>query len=72
MNIRNYIRHGYRAMLPILYARTNFKLFLRTSLTDYDRRVHQLASMTDYFSSFVRPVPIRAPFGDSIDRKSVV
>lgn len=66
MNIRNYIRHGYRAMLPILYARTNFKLFLRTSLTDYDQRVHQLASMTDYFSAFVRPVPIQAPFGDSM------
>jgi LmbE family N-acetylglucosaminyl deacetylase len=66
MNIRDYIRHGYRAVLPILYARTNFKLFLKTSLTDYDRRVRQLATMTDYFSSFVRPIPIHAPFGESM------
>jgi LmbE family N-acetylglucosaminyl deacetylase len=52
--------------LPVLYARTNFKLFLKTSLTEYDSRVRQLASMTDYFSTFVRPIPIRAPFGQSM------
>jgi len=66
MKIRDYLRHAYRTVLPILYARTNFKLFLKTSLADYDRRVRQLASMTDYFSSFVRSIPIRAPFGDSM------
>jgi LmbE family N-acetylglucosaminyl deacetylase len=66
MTLRDYIRHAYRAVLPVLYARTNFKLFLKTSLTEYDRRVRQLASMTDYFSTFVRPIPIRAPFGDSM------
>jgi LmbE family N-acetylglucosaminyl deacetylase len=66
MTIRDYLRHGYRAVLPILYARTNFKLFLKSTLADYDRRVLQLASMTDYFSSFVRPIPIRAPFGESM------
>jgi len=66
MTIRDYIRHAYRAVLPVLYARTNFKLFLKTSLTEYDSRVRQLASMTDYFSTFVRPIPIRAPFGQSM------
>jgi LmbE family N-acetylglucosaminyl deacetylase len=66
MNIRNYLRYGYRAILPVLYARTNFKLFLKTSLADYDRRVRQLASMTDYFSGFVRAIPIKAPFGQSM------
>jgi LmbE family N-acetylglucosaminyl deacetylase len=66
MNIRDYMRHGYRALLPVLYGRTNFKLFLKTSLADYDRRVRQLASVTDYFSTFVRPIPIRAPFGKSM------
>lgn len=66
MTIRDYFRHAYRAVLPVLYARTNFKLFLKTSLADYDRRVQQLASMTDYFSTFVRAIPIRAPFGESM------
>ena len=66
MNLRNYLRHGYRAILPVLYARTNFKLFLKTSLADYDSRVRQLASVTDYFSSFVRAIPIQAPFGESV------
>jgi LmbE family N-acetylglucosaminyl deacetylase len=66
MTIRDYIRYAYRAVLPVLYARTNFKLFLKTSLTEYDRRVRQLASMTDYFSTFVRAIPIDAPFGDSM------
>jgi LmbE family N-acetylglucosaminyl deacetylase len=66
MTIRDYMRHAYRALLPLIYGRTNFKLFLKTSLADYDRRVRQLASMTDYFSTFVRPIPIRAPFGKSM------
>src|SRR5579864_5079079 len=66
MTIRDYMRYAYRAILPVLYGRTNFKLFLKTSLTDYDVRVRQLASVTDYFSSFVRPIPIRAPFGKSM------
>jgi LmbE family N-acetylglucosaminyl deacetylase len=66
MTIRDYVRYAYRAVLPVLYARTNFKLFLKTSLTEYDRRVRQLASMTDYFSTFVRAIPIHAPFGDSM------
>jgi LmbE family N-acetylglucosaminyl deacetylase len=66
MNVRDYLRHAYRAVLPVLYARTNFKLFLKTSLAVYDSRVRQLASVTDYFSTFVRPIPMRAPFGDSM------
>src|SRR5579864_8368468 len=66
MTIRDYMRYAYRAILPVLYGRTNFKLFLKTSLTDYDVRVRQLASVTDYFTNFVRPIPIRAPFGKSM------
>ena len=66
MKIRDYFRYAYRAAVPLIYARSNFKLFLKTSLTDYDRRVRQLASVTDYFSTFVQPIPIRAPFGDSM------
>jgi len=64
--IREYLRRAWRTLLPILYARTQFRLFLKAAFGDIDLRVQQLASMTDYFSPFVRPIPIRAPFGDSM------
>jgi len=64
--IRNYLRRAYRTVLPLLYARSQFKLFLATSLGDIDLRRQQLAALTDYFSSSIRPIPIRAPFGKSM------
>lgn len=64
--IREYFRRGYRMLLPLLYSRANFKLFLKTSFTDLDLRVRQLAASTDYFGSSVRPIPIQAPFGRSM------
>jgi LmbE family N-acetylglucosaminyl deacetylase len=64
--IRNYLRRAYRTMLPILYARSQFKLFLKASVGEIDLRVQSLASQTDYFSTFVRPIPIQAPFGKSV------
>jgi LmbE family N-acetylglucosaminyl deacetylase len=64
--IREYLRRSYRSLLPLLYARTNFKLFLKTTFADMDVRVQQLASLTDYFSNSVRSIPIRAPFGRSM------
>jgi LmbE family N-acetylglucosaminyl deacetylase len=59
------LRDVYRLAYPLLFSRNQFKLFLRTSLRDIDLRMLALASATDYFSSFVRPVPIQAPFGQS-------
>jgi N-acetylglucosamine malate deacetylase 1 len=64
--IRDYVRRIYRTALPLLYARSQFKLFLNASLRDVDLRMVALASTTDYFSRFVRPIPIRAPFGKSL------
>ena len=64
--IRELFRTSYRALLPLVYARTNFKLFLKTSLTDLDARLQQLAASSDYFSSTMRPIPIQAPFGRSM------
>jgi len=63
--IRNYLRRAYRTALPFLYSRSQFKLFLKSALGDIDVRVQALASLTDYFSPFVRPIPIRPPFGNS-------
>jgi LmbE family N-acetylglucosaminyl deacetylase len=64
--IRQYLRHGYRALLPLLYSRARYKLFLNAALGDIDLRVQALASLTGYFSNFVRPIPIRPPFGKSM------
>ncbi len=64
--IRDLLRTAYRSALPLLYSKTNYKLFLNTALGYMDLRLQQLASVTDYFSGFVRPVPIMAPFGKSM------
>ena len=64
--IRNYLRQIYRTVLPLLYARSQFKLFLKAGLGEIDLRMLALASTTDYFSNFVRAIPIRAPFGKSM------
>jgi LmbE family N-acetylglucosaminyl deacetylase len=64
--IREYLRRGYRTLLPLLYARSHFKLFLKVALGEMDLRLQQLASASDLFSSAVRPIPIRPPFGRSM------
>jgi LmbE family N-acetylglucosaminyl deacetylase len=64
--IREALRRGYRTLLPLLYARTNFKLFLKTSFGDLDFRLQQLAAASDYFTSSLQPIPIQAPFGRSM------
>jgi len=61
--IREYLRRGYRSLLPLLYSRSNYKMFLKAGLGEIDLRLQQLASATDLFSSVVRPIPIKAPFG---------
>jgi LmbE family N-acetylglucosaminyl deacetylase len=64
--IREYLRQIYRNALPLLYGRRQFKMFLKAGLGDTDLRMLALASTTDYFSNFVRAIPIRAPFGRSM------
>jgi N-acetylglucosamine malate deacetylase 1 len=64
--IRSYLRRFYRLAVPLLSGRKQFKLFLNAALGDVDRRMLALASATDYFAGFVRPVPIKAPFGKSM------
>jgi len=64
--IRSWLRRLYRLVIPLLSGRKQFKLFLNATLGDVDRRMLALASATDYFAGFVRPVPIKAPFGKSM------
>lgn len=64
--IRHYLRGLFRLLLPLLFGRRQFKLFLNTTLGEVNLRMLALASSTDYFSAFVKPVVIRAPFGKSL------
>jgi N-acetylglucosamine malate deacetylase 1 len=64
--IRHYLRQAYRTALPFLYSRSQFKLFLKAGLDDIGLRTQALAGVTDFFSPFVRSIPIRAPFGNSM------
>jgi len=63
--IRDYLRRFYRLILPLLYGRKRFKLFQNAALGYVSMRMLTLASLTDYFAGFVRPIPIKAPFGKS-------
>lgn len=64
--IRNYLRSLYRALIPLLYGHTQFKLFLNESIVSINGRLGQLAAASDYFANSVRPIPITAPFGKSM------
>lgn len=64
--IRLYLRRLYRLILPLLYGRSKFKLFLNITFGEINLRMLTLASVTDYFTTFVRPVAVKAPFGKSM------
>jgi N-acetylglucosamine malate deacetylase 1 len=64
--LRLYLRRVYRVITPLLYGRSRFKLFLNTTIGDINLRMLTLASVTDYFSAFVSPVVVKAPFGKSM------
>jgi LmbE family N-acetylglucosaminyl deacetylase len=64
--IRNSLRQLYRLAIRVLYGRSQFRLFLNALLGTVDLRMLALASETDYFSGFVRAIPIRPPFGKSM------
>lgn len=66
MSIRPYIRQVFRFLLPLLYGRSRFRLFLKTSVEDLDVRLRMLASVTDLYSAITRPIRIQAPFGKSM------
>ena len=61
--MRKYLKKAYHTIVPFLYARTNYKLFLRTTLQDVDESVSRLLCAIDAFPAVINPVPIRAPFG---------
>jgi N-acetylglucosamine malate deacetylase 1 len=64
--VRNYVRRLYRLLFPFIFSRSQYKLFMNTAVATIDLRMLALASATDYFSGFLRAIPIKAPFGKSM------
>jgi LmbE family N-acetylglucosaminyl deacetylase len=64
--LRNIIRRIYREAIPLVYARSNYKLFLQRSFENLDARIAATLCATNTFSGYIRPVPISAPFGRSM------
>jgi LmbE family N-acetylglucosaminyl deacetylase len=64
--IRLYLQRLYRLVVPLLYSRSRFKLFLNASFEGIHQRMLTLASLADYFSAGIRPVTLKAPFGKSV------
>jgi N-acetylglucosamine malate deacetylase 1 len=63
---RHYLRQAKGLLLQVFFSRKQFKLLLRTTLGHLDIRLQALASLTDFFSTVVTPIPITAPFGKSM------
>jgi LmbE family N-acetylglucosaminyl deacetylase len=63
---RQILRQGKDLVLQFLFSRKNFKLLLRTTTEHLDLRLQALASITDFYSTAVTPIPITAPFGKSM------
>ena len=66
MSMRNLIRAGYRRFVPFIYAKRDYKLLLRHTLGDIDLRAAEIMCTQDFFAKVVQPIPIEAPFGNSV------
>lgn len=64
--VRNGVRRLYRELMPLLYGRSNYKLFLQRTFHTLDRRTSAILCSTNVLPGIIRPVPITAPFGRSM------
>lgn len=64
--LRHYLRRAGQLATARLNAAADFKLLLKTAITDLPPSLRRLAMLTDYYSGVVQPIPIQAPFGDSV------
>ncbi len=64
--LRDYLRRAYRTIVPFIYSKRNYKLFMQKSFIDLDDRIRSLICATDTLNGIVKPVEIMAPFGRSM------
>ena len=63
---RNYLQRLYRTIVPMIYRKSNYKLFLQRSFVQLNGDVRRIALATDVLSSVVRPIMLNAPLGRSM------
>jgi len=66
LRLRNYFRRFYRVMIPYLYSKKDYKIFLFGGLAQMDKTTRAVMTAMDIFSSIIKPIPIKAPFGKSV------
>lgn len=66
MRLRNALRRLYRELIPLLYGRTNYKMFLQRTFVALDRRAIAILGSTNVLPAYIKPIPVKAPFGRSM------
>lgn len=64
--ILQYARRLYRELMPWLYARRNYKLFLQRSFESLEFRHQATVCAGNALAGFIRPIPLTPPFGRSM------
>lgn len=64
--MRDYLRRLYRTLVAFLFARANYRFFLRSSFGVLDTRIRTLLCATNTLPSVISPIPVTAPFGSSM------
>ena len=63
---RHYLRRLYRELMPWLYSRRNYRLFLQRNFESLALRHLATICAGNSLSGFVRPITVRPPFGESM------
>ncbi len=66
MRLRNALRRLYRELIPLLYGRSNYKMFLQRTFEALDRRSAAILGVMNVLPAFIKPIPVKAPFGKSM------
>lgn len=62
--LREYAKRFYNIVMPYLYAKRNYKFFLRSTLNAIDDRARKFAIAANAFSKAIVPILVKPPFGD--------
>lgn len=63
---RRYLKRGADTITEWAFSRRRFKLLMRAAFEELPSRSRTIAASTSFFSSVVRPIVLRPPFGDSV------
>lgn len=66
INVRNVARRIYRESISLLGSRKRYRFFLQRTFESLDRRTLAILCSTNVLPAFIKPIPIKAPFGRSV------